>query len=185
MAADGFLTKAHSAVSRETARTGLEEFFDSLMAENGPALFRLAGGFTSTPADRDDLFQEMVLAVWQALPSFRGESSPRTYLFRIARNRAIAHMVSRRTPQTIEGGELLVHDPNPDPERQVEVKEQQRTILDAVRRLPFLYRDVLTLALEGLSYAEIAEVLGVSEANGGTRLTRARSILRKLLEKTL
>jgi RNA polymerase sigma factor (sigma-70 family) len=112
MAADGFLTKAHSAVSRETARTGLEEFFDSLMTENGPALFRLAGGFTSTPADRDDLFQEMVLAVWQALPSFRGESSPRTYLFRIARNRAIAHMVSRRTPQTIERGELLVHDPN-------------------------------------------------------------------------
>lgn len=185
MAAEGYLAKAHSAVSRETSRTGLDEFFDSLMAENGPALFRLAGGFTNTPADRDDLFQEIVLAVWQALPSFRGESSPRTYLFRIARNRAIAHMVSRRTPQTVEGEELLVHDPKPDPERQVEAKEQQRTILDAVRRLPFVYRDVLTLALEGLSYAEVAEVLGVSEANVGTRLTRARSILRKLLEKTL
>ncbi len=185
MAADSFVEKAHRAVSRETPRTGLEELFDSLMAQNGPALFRLASGFTNVPADRDDLFQEIVLAVWQALPSFRGESSPRTYIFRIARNRAIAHLVSRRTPQTVEGEELLVHDPKPDPERQVEVKEQQRNILDAVRRLPFVYRDVLTLALEGLNYAEIAEVLGVSEANVGARLTRARSVLRKLLENKL
>jgi len=185
MAANGLVAKAHDAVSRDTPRTALEEFFDSLMAGNGPALFRLAGGFTNTPADRDDLFQEIVLAVWQALPSFRGESSPRTYLFRIARNRAIAYLVSRRMPQTIEGEELLVHDPKPDLERQVEAQQQRRNILDAVRRLPFVYRDVITLALEGLSYAEMAEVLGVSEANVGTRLTRARNALRKLLEKTL
>jgi RNA polymerase sigma factor (sigma-70 family) len=185
MAADGFLAKAQSAASQDTSRTALEEFFDSLLAENGPALFRLAGGFTNTPADRDDLFQEIVLAIWQALPSFRGESSPRTYLFRIARNRAIAFLVSRRMPQAVDGEELLIRDPAPDPERRVEADQRRRTMLEAVRKLPFVYRDIITLALEGLSYTEMAELLGVSEANVGTRLSRARSELRKLLEKTI
>ena len=65
----------------------------------------------------------------------------------------------------------------------MEAKEQRRTLLNAVRRLPFTYRDVITLALEGLSYAEIAEVLGLSEANVGVRLNRAKAALRALLEK--
>jgi RNA polymerase sigma factor (sigma-70 family) len=184
MATDGFVAKAQSAVAGDTARTALESFFDSLMADNGPALSRLAGAFTNTPADRDDLFQEMVLEIWQALPSFRGESAPRTYLFRIARNRAITHLVTRRPPQSLEGEELLIQDPTLDPERRMEADQQRRNILSAVRRLPFVYRDVITLALEGLSYTDMAEVLGVSEANVGTRLSRARSELRKLLEKT-
>jgi RNA polymerase sigma-70 factor, ECF subfamily len=183
MEADSLPAEGLSAASRDMPKTRLEEFFNHLMAENGPALFRLAGGFTNTAADRDDLFQEIVLAIWQSLPNFRGESSARTYLFRIAHNRGIAHLVSRRMLQTSEAEELLVHDPRPDPERQVEAEEQRQHLLDAVRRLPFLYRDVITLALEGLNYAEIAEILGVSEANVGTRLNRAKSALRELLEK--
>ncbi len=185
MAADGVIAKAHTAVSDGTSKTALEALFDSLLADNGPALFRLAGGFTNSSSDRDDLFQEIVLAIWQALPSFRGESSTRTYLFRIARNRTIAFLVSRRMPQTMDGEELLIRDPAPDPERRVEADQQRRTLLEAIRKLPFLYRDIITLALEGLSYSEMAELLGVSEANVGTRLSRARSELRTLLEKTI
>jgi RNA polymerase sigma-70 factor (ECF subfamily) len=51
-----------------------------------------------------------------------------------------------------------------------------------VHRLPVAYRQVVTLTLEGLSYREVAEVLGISESNVGARLTRARQILRRLLQ---
>lgn len=54
-----------------------------------------------------------------------------------------------------------------------------------MQRLPFLYRQVVTLSLEGLGYGEIAEVLGISESNVGARLTRDRQFLRESLESQL
>ena len=184
MRVDGLVAKATNAVSHDAVQSGLEELFDQLMAENGPALVRLAGAFTNTREDRDDLFQEMALAIWQALPGFRGESSTRTYLFRIAHNRATAYLIRRRMTMAEPHEEPAAPDPRPDPERQLGAEQQRREPIEAVRKLPFVYRDVIALALEGLSYREIAGILGVSEANVGARLSRARTALRTLLEKT-
>lgn len=183
MGADTARTKGLFTLSSDSRHTELEALFHKLMAENGPSLFRLAGGFTNSSADRDDLFQEMALAIWQALPNFRGESSARTYLFRIARNRGITYLVSRPAIQAVEGEEPALADWRPDPERQVQTEERRERLLNAIRRLPFAYRDVITLALEGLSYAEMAEILGLSETNVGARLNRAKAVLKELLEK--
>ena len=65
-------------------RAARDEKFDSLLAAHGPALSRLAASYTNTAHDRDDLLQEIAIAIWQALPRFRGECSERTFLFRIA-----------------------------------------------------------------------------------------------------
>lgn len=181
MGVDGLLARAITAVSKDSLKPALEELFDELITENGPALIRMAGAFTNTTADRDDLFQDIVLAVWRALPNFRGESSARTYLFRIAHNRAMAYLVSRRMMHTATDEAWSLPDPRPDPERQLGAEEQRQTLLEAVRRLPLPYRDVITLVLEGLSYREIADVLGVSEANVGARLNRGRAALRAAL----
>lgn len=185
MEVDGLIARASGAVSKDSANVSVEELFDRLLNENGAALHRLAGAFTETAADRDDLFQEMVLAIWQALPNFRGESSARTYLFRIAHNRATAFLVRRRIVPMKPDEELLLADPRPNPEKQIGAQQERRQLLSAVRRLPLVYRDVIALALEGLSYREIAEVLGVSETNVGVRMNRARAGLRKLLGKNL
>jgi RNA polymerase sigma factor (sigma-70 family) len=161
-------------------RTTLERHFDRLIAANGPALTRLAASYTNTSSDRDDLLQEIAMALWQALPRFRGECTERTFLFRIAHNRAIAHLARSRS-QPIVGDEVDVHDPAPDPEtglaREQSVERLRRTIHGLL-----VYRQVITLSLEGLGYGEIAEVLGISESNVGARLTRARQILREALE---
>jgi len=182
MGVDAAQAKTLFSVSKDTSRADLEKLFHSLIEENGQSLFRLAAGFTNSRADCDDLFQEMVLAIWQALPNFRAESSVRTYLFRIARNRAIAFLISRRKMQS-EDETPLVADHRPDPQQQMEAKEKREELLNSVRRLPFAYRDVITLALEGLSYAEIADILGLSETNVGARLNRAKLALKPLLEK--
>ena len=83
------------------ARADLERIFDRLLAENGPALSRLAASYTNTAADRDDLVQEIALSIWRGLPQFRGECSERTFIFRIAHNRAVTHL-TRRPPATSE-----------------------------------------------------------------------------------
>ena len=164
------------------ARADLRERFDRLLAANGGALARLAASYTNTISDRDDLLQEIAMALWQALPRFRGECSERTFLFRIAHNRAIAYLASsrRRSAAMTEGLEL--HDPQPDPEAGLARQQQSERLMDAVRRLAVPYRQVVTLMLEGLEYSEIAEVLGISPTNVGVRLNRARQLLRDSLE---
>ena len=163
-------------------RTVSERSFDRLLAANGPALSRLAAAYTDTLSDRDDLLQEIAMALWQALPRFRGECSERTFLFRIATNRAVAYLARRRAHPVIEE-ELEVHDPAPNPEASLLQEQRVQRLRTAIRRLPLAYRQAITLSLEGLGYGEIAEVLGISESNVGVRLTRARQILRDVLER--
>jgi RNA polymerase sigma factor (sigma-70 family) len=163
-------------------RTVLEQSFDRLLTANGRALARLAASYTNTPSDRDDLLQEIAMALWQALPRFRGECSERTFLFRIATNRAIAYL-ARRRDHCVDEEAVEIHDPAPDPEAGLVEEQRRERLRRAIRRLPIVYRQAITLSLEGLGYGEIAEVLGISESNVGARLTRARQILREALER--
>src|SRR4030095_8654443 len=73
-----------------------EEHFERLMREHGASLVRLASAYERNTASRDDLVQEMALALWRALPAFRGECSERTLVFRIAHNRAVTHVGRNR-----------------------------------------------------------------------------------------
>ena len=157
------------------------ERFDRLLAANGPALQRLASSYTNTTSDRDDLFQDIAVALWQALPRFRGECSERTFLFRIAHNRAIDYLRSRRDLNAIDAEDLLP-DARLDPEAGLSEQQQGERLHQAIHRLPLPYRQVITLVLEEMSYGEIAQVLGITETNVGVRLNRARQLLRNILE---
>lgn len=162
-----------------------EQEFDRLLAANGPALGRLAASYTNTSSDRDDLLQDIALAVWQALRTFRGECSPRTFLFRIAHNRAIAYLARSRSRVAAAAGDVepdAIHDPAPNPESGLAREQASATLRFEIHRLPLVYRQVIMLALEDMGYGEIAEVLGISESNVGARLTRARQLLREALE---
>jgi RNA polymerase sigma-70 factor (ECF subfamily) len=164
------------------SRDALEARFRAILAANGPALGRLAATYTRSSSDRDDLLQDIAMGLWQALPRFRGECSDRTFVFRIAHNRGLAHAGrKRRIVQFVEG------DPDPpagqpDPEAELSREQQSARLLEAIRQLPVIHREVLVLALEGLGYREIAQVLGISDSNVGVRLNRARKELKVLLE---
>jgi len=156
--------------------------FDTLIQQHGPSLHRLAGAYTNSSADRDDLFQETVLSIWQALPKFRGESSERTFIFRIAHNRAVTYL-ARRPNRPIEPvEEQIIHDPHPNPEQQLARDQQRERLLSAIRRLPADYRRVIVLVLEGLNHAEVAEVLGLNVSNVAVRVNRAKQMLREQLQ---
>ncbi|MEI9976015.1 MAG: sigma-70 family RNA polymerase sigma factor [Ignavibacteriota bacterium] len=132
------------------------------------------------PPTADDLLQEIALSIWRGLPQFRGECSERTFLFRIAHNRAVTHLTRRRPQATAEV--VDVADTAPNPEAGLAREQQGERLRSAVQALPLLYRQVVTLMLEGLDYGEIAQVLGLSESNVGARLSRARQMLREAME---
>jgi RNA polymerase sigma factor (sigma-70 family) len=158
----------------------LEQRLNTLLAVHGSALTRLAASYVNTTADRDDLLQDIVVAIWRALARFRGECSERTFIFRIAHNRAIAYITRRQLP-TEDTDDVDVEDSRPNPEEALSAEQDGRRLLQAIQRLPVNHRQVVTLMLEGLGYSEIAEVLGISETNVGARLTRARQMLRARL----
>jgi RNA polymerase sigma factor (sigma-70 family) len=166
---------------RNTSKAELEERFHQLLSVNGAALSRLAASYTNSKSDRDDLFQDIALAIWLALPRFRGESSERTFIFRIAHNRAITFLSQRRT-LTMPDDEIELPDPRPNPEKELAKEQQETRLFEAIHNLPIDYRQVITLILEGMSYTEIAEIFGIGESNVGVRLNRARQMLRRLLE---
>lgn len=180
METDAALTDMGLAITLD--RATLEHEFDRLLAENGPGLARLAASFTNTPSDRDDLLQEIAMAAWRALPGFRGQCAARTFVYRIAHNRAIAFLARNRERFPAAGAAIDAPDPTPDPECGLAREQSAARLRRAVHDLPVIYRQAITLTLEGLGYAEIAEVLGISESNVGARLSRARQLLREALE---
>jgi len=150
--------------------------FERVLDTYGDALWRLAGAYTDEPLDREDLYQEILVAVWQGLARFRGDSSSRTYVFRIGRNRAITFLrKSRRRvfAEPLDG----VADQGPSPADDAVARDEQARLRQAVRALRPPGREVVSLSLEGLSNPEIAGVLGLSENNVAVRLHRARAQL--------
>jgi RNA polymerase sigma factor (sigma-70 family) len=146
-----------------------------------PALRRLAASYERDPALREDLVQEMLFALFRALPTWRRECSERTFVYRVANNRALSHLAQRRAPLDDLERAASVPDPAPLPEEVAAASQQHEALMAALRRVPVGQRQLLSLALEGLTPREIAEVLGITENNVAVRLTRARAALRELL----
>jgi RNA polymerase sigma-70 factor (ECF subfamily) len=158
-----------------------ERRFLALLDANLAALGRLAGSYARSSGEREDLLQDIALALWQALPRFRGESSERTFLFRIAHNHCIDHITRRRPMASLQELELDPADGSRSIEATLTQAQDSARLMQAVRKLPLIQRQVVVLALEDLDYAEIGAVLGISENNVGVRLNRARASLRKLM----
>jgi RNA polymerase sigma-70 factor (ECF subfamily) len=152
---------------------------EDLVRRYSQAVHRLAWSHIHNPSEGEDLFQEIAIALWTALPRFRGESSERTWVYRVAHNTAISHLagIKRRTTR-----ELTVA-PSQEPaaagnsETKALDRERRQRLWDAIRELPLQDRQIVVLHLEGLSAAEIEEVTGLSQGNVATRLTRIRQRL--------
>lgn len=168
-----------------TLRETDDAAFDRVLRSYGAALGRLAAAYERDGHAREDLMQEILFALWQALPGFRGDCSERTFVYRVAHNRALTHR--RRGAHRARESELdaarTIADPTANPEAHDVARRRRDRLLDAVRRLSTEHRQVILLRLEDLSNGEIAQVLGVNPNVVAIRLTRARKSLATLLEE--
>jgi RNA polymerase sigma-70 factor (ECF subfamily) len=171
---------AAAAGTMEQAMTPPLTDIEAVLREHGPMLSRIAGSYESEPARRDDLLQEISVAVWRALPSWRGDASLRTFAARVAHNRAIDHLGREKRAR---GDELHdVHeDPDANPLQHALAHQRRKDLLAAVRDLPLGQRQVVVLALEGFSQREIGEALNLEENTVTQRLSRARRQLQSVL----
>jgi RNA polymerase sigma factor (sigma-70 family) len=184
IAVDTSTDDQEARASGVTRRSALAGEFDRIMREYGPALSRLAGSYERVASRREELVQEIALAIWQALPRFRRECSERTFVYRIAHNRGLTHAWKRQPVHDALEELSDAHqpvDPGPRPEEAVSAMRRRDRLIRAIQALPLIHRQVITLMLEDLSQAEIGEVLGITENNAAVRMTRARRALKDAL----
>ncbi|MEM9459398.1 MAG: sigma-70 family RNA polymerase sigma factor [Myxococcota bacterium] len=157
--------------------------YAEVLEAHGPGLARVVGAYARRPEDREDLRQEFALALWKALPRYGEEASLKTFAYRIATNLSISHLRRRRPAEAV--GEPVGEPPDrtPSPEAALEKADEGLRLRRAIEQLPLSLRQVVTLRLENLSYAEIGKVLGLTQKNVSVRLTRARKRLRRSIEE--
>lgn len=153
--------------------------YEALLRHYVAPLRRLACSYVHDPAGRDDLFQEIAMALWTALPRFRGDSSERTWVYRVAHNTAISFAANRRRRDGREHAGEPDREPIAAAQQEGDAIDRQRRehLWAAVQELPVTDRQVIVLHLEGLSAAEIEAVTGASAGAVATRLTRIRQKL--------
>ncbi len=151
--------------------------YAEVLEAHGPGLARVVGAYAPAE-DREDLRQEFALALWTALPRYRGGASLKTFAYRIATNLSISYLRRRRPMEPI----AETKDEAPSPEETLGRAGERKRLGHAIDGLSLNLRQVVLLRLEGLSYAEIGMVLGLTEKNVSVRLTRARNQLREHME---
>lgn len=135
---------------------------------------RIALSHEADAGHREDLQQEIILAIWRALPSFRGDSSLKTFVASIAQKRSITHISRQaRHPPTKEVNTELAAD-GPLPEEEAIAADRRRRLLVVLRSLSIAQRETATLMLEGFSFQEIADTLGISANAAMLRCQRAK-----------
>jgi len=162
--------------------------FTQWMTEYEKLLRHIITGFEAKPAIQDELFQDIALNIWRALPQFRQDSAVKTFVARIAHNVLATHVA--KAVKTIKADQALTtlnaeaekEKHQPTPYQSLNQSQRQQKLVEAIRQLTLEQQQVITLALEGMSYQEIAEVLAITSNLVGVRLQRAKQALSKLLE---
>lgn len=156
-----------------------EHLFTELLAANQARIQRLCYGYLGPCGEVEDLFQEIMVHVWNSLPTFRGESSPGTWLYRIAVNTALLYRRKRRSTEPLP--ELA--DPAQTTHQSLEDRERLAALRAAIATLPDHDRVVVTLLLDGLSYKEIAEITGLTVNHVGVKISRIKQTLERVLSE--
>jgi RNA polymerase sigma factor (sigma-70 family) len=155
---------------------------DEVLAEHGAMITRIVAAYEAVPDRASDLAQEILIALWKALPQFRGEASVRTFVARIAQNRCVSHVVRHHKAARLTELSDDLPSPGDGPEELAIDADRRQQLLAAIRSLPLAYRGPVTLAVEGFSSLDIAQLMGISVNAVAVRLTRAKTFLRAKLK---
>jgi RNA polymerase sigma-70 factor (ECF subfamily) len=157
--------------------------FTKVIGENEILIRKIAGFYIYDLNDRQDLIQEIVYQLYRSFDSFKNLSSISTWIYRVAMNTAIYHVKKRkrvlRTISLEEMNDDIVASTSDETEMRLKI------LHDQIEQLDLLEKGIMLLYLEGKTYDEIAELVGISATNAGTRLSRIKLKLKKQIKNQL
>ena len=157
--------------------------FDEWLTQHRAVLHHVANGFANGD-DRNDLMQELLLAVWRAVPAFRNSAQPATFIYRVAHNAALTWKRTERNyrARVDRFSELGGSETSPHSRDGHSAEEMLKHLYAAIRTFPPVDRSLILLQLEGLSYTDMAEIHGLTASNVGVRLNRLKHKLTTQME---
>ena len=150
-----------------------ERMFEDLFQRHKAPLQRLCFSWLNGSGEVEDLFQEIMSHVWNALPNFRGEAQIGTWLYRIAVNTALLYRRKWRPAEPLPE----VIDQSAGALQTLEDRERLDALRRAIAVLPDQDRLIVTLLLEGLGYRDIADVTGLTVNYVGVKLSRIKQAI--------
>jgi len=156
-----------------------EKQFEKHIAEHELLLYKVCRIYAYTDADRQDLFQEIVLQLWKAFPKFKGDAKISTWMYRVAINTAITALRKKKDfIVSYEPAYLPAHhsDDNPGPAKE----EQSRQLYSAIEQLSQVEKAIVMLYMEDRPYSEMEDILGINQGNIRVKMNRIKEKLRHL-----
>ena len=155
----------------------LELEFTKMVREHRKTIYTVCYFFSDNPTEVDDLFQEVLVSLWKSYPKFRGDSSVKTWVWRVSLNTccAINRADKRRVPTVPLGidKDLLVSDND-------QSSAQIKMLYDRINKLELFDRAIILLWLESMSYDEIAAIVGITTSAVTSRLFRIKEQLKSM-----
>ena len=153
-----------------------EHKFELLVRQHKRTIYTVCYMFSTNKDEIDDLFQEILIRLWNGFDSYEGRSDARTWIYRVALNTAINQDKKERrnidtAPLTVDIDPYEADDPS---------TQQIRELYDRISRLDLIDRSLILLWLEGVSYDEIGAIIGIKPNNVGVRLLRIKDKLVKM-----
>jgi RNA polymerase sigma-70 factor (ECF subfamily) len=149
--------------------------FDSWLSLHKGVLFKVVRAYAFTRHDQEDLFQELATQVWLSVPGFQGKSAVSTWIYRVALNTAISwsrkELRHRDKKDSLDGAEAALEPGIAGVDPRLEWLYEQ------IAQLGEIERSLALLLLDGFSYREMADALGISETNVGVRIHRIKAHL--------
>jgi RNA polymerase sigma-70 factor (ECF subfamily) len=162
----------------------IERQFEWQVREYELLLHKVCHIYAYTDVDRQDLFQDIVIQLWQAYPTFRGDAKFSTWLYRVAINTAITGKRRKKEPVTyFEPASLPVHIDEETGNYQQE-EDRRQTLNNAIAQLNDVEKAIVMLYMENRTYEEMEEVLGIKEATLRVKMNRIKEKLRGHAKKT-
>jgi len=159
----------------------LQERFQDLLDDHKKILYKVCNSYCPNSSDRDDLAQEIIFQLWRSFKDYDGRTLFSTWMYRVALNVAISSYRRERVRS-----KHVFADPIVDvPDERENQSDDVRFLFQCIERLDPLNKALMLLYLDGHSYAEISEVLGISETNVGTKVGRLKKAFREQLGGTV
>jgi len=156
-----------------------KEAFLNLIAKNKGIIIKICNSYCKNKSDREDLAQEITYQLWKSGNSFKSDHTFSTWMYRVALNVAISfyRKVKKAGPViSMSENEIEIEDKTGSAD---ELEENINLLQQFISELKELDKALMILYLESKSYAEIAEILGITETNTATRISRIKDKLKK------
>ncbi|HLV38885.1 RNA polymerase sigma factor [Xanthomarina sp.] len=160
-----------------------EQYFKQIYEQSKDQIYRLCLGFMGNKTDADDLFQEVLIKVWNHLEGFRNESSIQTWMYRITTNTALLTL-NRKTKLSQKETDYPPNLSHYEAENSTSTHKEQdiKNLYQAISTLKEIDRIIIGLLLENCSYEDISNITGLTTSNVGVRINRIKTLLNKKLK---